>query len=180
MLVTLVTFKSFLGSTSLDDTILGTILNNAQSVVERYIWRKLEEVSYTDKVFDWHGEQIFQLPQYPVTELTKFQYRTGTTWSDVTDEYYLNGDTGEVRLPCTIIPRGFSIVRASFKAWYTTATLPNDLLQAILDIASMIVNKKGSEWIKREKIDGSELEFSDATMSASTQSILSSYCSYNV
>lgn len=109
------------------------------------------------------------------------EYRNGTVWSPVTDEYHLQKDTGMVRFPCSIVPRGFGNVRATYEAGWDSLSIPANLKQAIIDIASTIYNTRGSAGIKREKVDGSEIEFVQAgPISPTIDTILQSYHSYNV
>lgn len=182
MLVSLVTLKSILGiEGTAEDTLLETLLQNAQGIAENIIGGKIELQTFDNEEMDGHGEQVFILPSYPVVTLTSFQYKTGDTWETVTDSYHLKKQTGEIRLPNSIVPRGYGNVRFSWTAGYTDTTVPADIKQAIIDIASSLYNLRGSTGIKREKIDGAELEFvTDWTVSAGTREVLQSYRKINV
>lgn len=160
MLVSIETFQSVLGNQCLEEeSLLETLLQNAQGIAENIIGGKIDLQTFTDEEMDGHGEQVYVLPFYPVVTFTSFQYKNGNTWETVTDSYHLKKQTGEIRLPDSIVPRGYGNVRASYTAGYTEETLPADIRQAIIDIASSLYNLRGSTGIKREKIDGAELEF---------------------
>ena len=182
MIVTVETLKSILGiEWSSEDTLLQTILTNAQWLAEVTIGRPIEQATYSGIEMDWHGERIFFLKHYPIITFTSIEYRDWVTWSAVTDEYSVKKETGQVRFPYSIVPRGFDNVRVSYVAGWTSETVPADLKQAIIDIASTVYNTRNSAWIKREKVDGSEIEFTQAeSLSPSAEKVLSSYRPYNV
>lgn len=82
------------------------------------------------------------LKHFPIVTFTKLEYRSGNTWTEVTDDYHVQKDTGMVRFPCSIVPRGFGNVRATYEAGWDTNTIPSNLKQAVIEIASTMYNTR--------------------------------------
>lgn len=103
MILALADIKALLGETTDDNNaIITNIIEEAQVVAESYIGRALESGSVTD-FLDGNGESIVNLPSYPVSAMTSFEYNTGTISTPVwtafdADTYSVKGDTGQIRI----------------------------------------------------------------------------------
>lgn len=182
MLITLEDAKAMLGITSSEnDSLIESLIEEAQIVVETYIWRAIESGEITD-ILDGSGEQIINLPNFPVSTLTSIEYNSGTlsspSWTSFdADGYSLKGSTGQIRFT-NPIPKGFSNIKVVYEAGYAEGEVPWDIILALKRIVSFYWNTRDSGGISSESVDGSSVSF-DSTKKPDL-SLLDPYRSINV
>lgn len=163
MLISLSDLKAYLNITdSSQDSLLTSAIEQASSFIDSYTNRKLEAQDYSLRL-DWHGEDEFIFPQYPVNTLTSFQYNSWTigtpVWEDYNkDKYYLDNDTGVFSLTFRI-HKGIKNIRVICNAGY--ATIPEDLQRACIQIATYYYSQAGktTSQVKKEQVDGASIEY---------------------
>ena len=157
--MTLEKFKLYLGITwTAQDSLLELFLDSSIDYVYGYIGRTLEADDYTE-ILNGNAQRKIVLKNYPVNTLTLF-HNTGTlsdpAWEEADPDSYSIDRSGIVSL-LFYQSRGFENYKAEYNAWYQV--IPWDIQLAILKYASMLYNKRTSDWIKSESVWGDSLSF---------------------
>jgi hypothetical protein len=151
--------KTFLEIVSTEhDTKLGVCLNAASALVETYCDRKFSEASYTpaatpdDSLIDGKGLPFVYTPQWPIITVTALKWvnegNNGDIQSFGATQYAVHKALGKITLlPSATLttiqssmtaqpvwPEGTQNIAVSYSAGF--ATLPNDLVQAIVIVAA--------------------------------------------
>lgn len=140
------------------DVLFANLINAVSDYIEGECNRRFMETDYEElHTVHTYGQQILVLRQAPVSEVTAFEYRSGTkttpTWNDYDpDSWELDEDAGIIEVN-TMLEK---FLRVSYTAGYlidweneddiTKHTLPFDLT----DLAERIVVK----WYKRKEAEG--------------------------
>ncbi len=101
MILELSSVKTYLSENTTDnDGIISELIDEAETIIENYIGSPLSETTFTE-IRDGYGEQTFTLRKAPVSELTSFQYNTGTipvpVWENFDTELYrLESGRGQI------------------------------------------------------------------------------------
>lgn len=131
--------KEYFNDSSLDDTIVTTLIATATSQIEAYCDRKFEAHDYVE-IF--HGgrngtSKIF-LTNYPVdtTKDVKVYEDRNRIFPESSlipaSDYYVEEDTGTILLDATVGP-GNGNIKVSYSAGYAEADIPLDLKQAVME-----------------------------------------------
>ncbi len=146
--------KAFMGITSsTDDTLIGTLIDYSEGLIENYIDNKIDTASISNEVlsivdkFDLQYVPSFDLaPNYhyartryfPITSLTVV-YDT-TTLVNNTD-YVYDPDTGVINF-YTYVSDYLNKLKASYTAGYTTC--PNDIKFVALEVTKALYQNAGT------------------------------------
>jgi len=174
------------------DTVLISYLNAATDFMEKYCDRRFKETAYADEVYsvDDYGISQLVLKQFPVSTLTKFQYRAGLpsspSWTDFNaDDYQLreNGASGIVAYDGEL-PKGINTVRASYTAGYkidftkygdiASHTLPAEITELCERLVTKRFKKRDAEGKQSEGFNGTNIAWSDL-LDESDKQILESH-----
>lgn len=132
------------------------------------------ESSEKTEIYDGNGEYSLVLKRNPVSAISEMKFD-----DEIIDpnQYFLNKDTGIVRMYFWF-PRGFNIISVTYTAGYTVDNIPQNLKNAILDLAmSYFTFQNGN--IRKESIDGASVEYESQDITPYT-SIISQYASIYV
>lgn len=181
MLATLADLKTYLGiSGTSEDAVLQIFLNRADAQAKRIIGRDIEkpQSNYAEET-DGHGESILQVRNFPIISVVSVEFHDGSSWQPVSSsEYSVKKSSGQIRFPYSSVPRGFGNVRITYMGGYET--VPHDVTEAVVRIAASAYNRRNSDGIKREKIEGAEIEYSQDAMPQDAVETLNSYRSIDV
>lgn len=140
-LVTNTIFKSdYLETTeATKDDEMDRILARAQDLLDSFLLRILEEATYTDEKHSGDGRTIFfHVKHRPIqTTPAPVLVISDTTYVLANEDFYVWYDEGMIELT-TAIPKGWQNIVITYKAGYSTSTLPKVLEDAIYRIAQHI------------------------------------------
>lgn len=154
------------GNTSKDNLIKRKI-NQATHMIESYCAlpedHHFKQTTYTNEEFDATNSRSLVLRMRPVTAITDIGQRSSSenidNWDSIeTDNYFINESSGTVDFLFGLSGRS-SAWRVSYTAGY--ATIPADLAEACVMLASYLVNNasSGGQSIKRKQEGQREIEF---------------------
>ena len=187
MLTTLANVKIYLWINDTgSDTVLTLLLSQADSTIKKYLWRDIEEATYTH-LFNWNWQFELLLKQYPVSLLTSFKYNSWTLWTPVRTDF--NRESYNLDPEPWIIHLSFLLtlwiqnIQVVYKAWYATANIPLDLSLACIKLTSYFYNTKTSDWVMSEWVDWASINYEKTGINwlpADIVAILDLYKSYYV
>jgi len=158
-LIALDDVKESLGiSDASKDNILTRYINYATDLIEKYCNnRRFKETTYTDEEVNGSGTHYLNLKHFPVTSITKLEYRTSSDYSasdfdqvDTSDYILESSDSGMIYFPRGFV-RGTRNYRVTYIAGY--ATIPHDLEEACGQLVSYLYKNAGkTEGIKSETL----------------------------
>lgn len=148
MLTTIDALKEYLGdSTNLDDVLLTRIVTAASDAISAYCSRTFESTVYTDELYDGSNRDVLVLRNFPVITLSAVK-EGGAALTIGTDPYgsgtsgdvYLNAEEGSIVRPFA----KFYAFRKYYSVTYTAgfATIPASIVQACLDLSTLMVREK--------------------------------------
>lgn len=153
--------KDVLGITANDTTtnnLLDNIINRATDIIEKYCnGRRFASTAYTNQEYDGTGTKYIDLKHWPVTALTAYDRNDGdfstTNWNTLNVENIKLIDDGDG--PGQVFysfgfARGVRNYRFTYTAGYST--IPNDIEEACLQLASYIYNDKKNKGMKSESL----------------------------
>jgi len=158
-LVTLANLKEVLGiTTSDDDELLTNIINRVTDIIESYCnGRRFASTVHTQEEYNGTGTKLINARHFPITAVTSYQENNGTPgtadWDDLQSDYVKYIDTGQGPgqfFYAYGFERGVSNYRFSYTAGYTT--IPNDLEEACIQLATWIYNNRKSKGMKSETL----------------------------
>jgi hypothetical protein len=174
------------------DTVFISYLNAATDFIESSCDRRFKETTYADEVYsvDEYGMRQLVLKQFPVSSLTKFQYRAGLpsnpSWTDFQiDSYQLreDGATGIIAYDGDL-PKGINTVRASYVAGYkidftkygdiANHTLPADITELCERLIVKRFKRREAEGKMNESFGGGSIAWQDL-LEDSDKDILAGY-----
>lgn len=142
-----------------DDDLLKNIINRSTDVVENYCGgRRFASTTHTNEEYDGNGRYYINLKHYPVTALTTYQRNYGTVgdtdWNSLEGDYIkLVSDTtdgpGQVYYIGGFL-KGVRNYRFTYTAGYST--IPNDLEEACIILATYMYNARKSTGLKSETL----------------------------
>lgn len=181
MLATLADLKTYLGVTdNSEDAVLTVFLNRAIAQAKNVIGRDIEKPGsdYVEEL-DGHGENVIHVRNYPIISVASVEYFGGIDWIPFDPAFYsVKKKTGQIRFPYSQVPRGFGNIRVTYLGGYDP--VPADLSEAVVRIAASVYNRRNSDGIKREKIEGAEIEYSSEAVPQDALSVIESYRSIDV
>lgn len=149
-LVSLELFKQRLGVThDKQDAYFQTLLDGVSAAVEAYIGRKLKAADYVER-YNGNGKNRIVLNQYPVLSVSsvKINGRMANDWDF--DNWLL------IRHAC--FAQGIRNIEVSYRAGYET--LPADIQEAILIIATQRMNEIENKGVQSKTLAGETIAFS--------------------
>lgn len=165
--------------TSQDNLIIRKI-NQATEMIEAYCGLPygyhFKEATYTDVEFEGSGTNQLSFPIRPVSSVSSLEVRGSNTnvsnWDSVdTEHYFLNSSAGLIDSLFTFYP-AYNRYRATFVAGY--ATIPADLAEACVILASFLVdNASSGSAVKAKREGGRSIEYYDSQSSQSLIETLS-------
>lgn len=179
MLATLSELKSYLNITDTDsDTLLTMLLSSADSSIKTRTGRELElDGANRVEVMDGRGQPNLFLEKYPVATFVSLEKNTGTipvpVWEVIpTTSYAVRNATGIISFTGSEY-RGINRLRATYTAGY--ATIPGDLKLACIKIAASAYNRRNSDGIKSETVNGDRLDFDASELPKDVEDIIDNY-----
>lgn len=175
-LTTLASVKTHLNITgSGDDAVLAQLVTQISEYINGLIGRDITEQAIVNELHDGGELDIF-LNQYPIDLGQTFtaEARSGSlsapTWVPYTDnDFIVYPDRGFVHFLATT-PRGHLNLRFTYTGGYTT--IPSDLELLANQIIGLAFNRRISEGIKSEQVEGSSITYSDGTSSGGLSTLL--------
>lgn len=149
MLTTIDALKEYLGEVGdLEDDLLTRIVTAASENINRYCQRTFESTVYTSELYTGSGTDTLILRNFPIITLSSVS-EGGTALTIGTDPYGA-GTSGDVYILSAnegSIVRPFSwflCYRHYYSVTYTAgyATIPASIVQACLDLSSLMVHEK--------------------------------------
>jgi hypothetical protein len=143
-LILLADFKTILGLDDRDDVLSRYCLVTATCTIEQYCRRRLLKKKHLES-FDFHGDYILPLREYPVREVSAvYQQPRPLGEPTLISPYHCIPDCGiEVDIPfcLSISPRAGlkpeeGMVKVCYWAGYETGEIPPDLASACLELAA--------------------------------------------
>jgi hypothetical protein len=186
--------KSYLGITSTDfDTILGELITQVTAFVEGMMGgRIIEKATYTEEKHDGGERDIFVF-NFPIDEVAGItaEFRGGSlsspTWTAFTlDDFIIYPDSGFVHF-LAHTPWGSRNLRITYDGGYDT--VPEDLVLLSNQLVAFIFNKRTSQGIKKESVEGSSVEYfgggeagalSVTILTQEQKDVIGRYCSHSV
>lgn len=159
--------KAYMGITSTtDDTLIGTLIDYSEGLIENYVDNKIDQVSITNEVldivdkFDLQYVPSFDLAPnytyartmyYPITSLSITS--DGTTLVSGTD-YTYESDTGVITFYTSV-----SDYQQALKATYTAgyATCPSDIKLVALEIIKAMFQNAGTAFKGYGKVSSKKI-----------------------
>lgn len=144
------------------DTLITNLITRVCAFIESYCDRTFTNATYTDEIYSG-GKKFIFLKNYPVTEFTKIEYKSGSnsspTWTaftvndyDLIDERKLRRAGGFAPGENAVWPAGVNNIRITYKAGY--AVVPSDLEQLIIELVAKKFNQRKSDGINNESVEG--------------------------
>lgn len=156
------------------DTVLMRMINEMTDFIEGKCNRRFKSTTYTNEVYSSIGGNSLMLKQYPVTDLSAFEYAVGyptaKAWTSfLGTEYELSedGKSGIINAYGNF-PSGSNIMRATYTAGYlidwanfgsATHTLPADLTGLCERLVIRRFKKKEAEGKSSESFEGSSVSW---------------------
>lgn len=155
------------------DALLQQLLDQANWFIESFCKRKFEESDYTD-FYDWHGENILNLQNFPVNTLTSLQKNTWTitspVWENIdADKYVVNKKSWQVR-SALYFPYWLENIKVVYNAWYSSEDMPQDLVNACVSLVGYYYNTKNWQGIASESVDGASIRYSNEAIGSTIPS----------
>lgn len=182
-LTTLVQLKAHLDITaSTWDTVLEQMIDGATDYIESMCGqRRFKSTTYTAKLFDGSPAsdrciRSIYLPHLPVTAVATVEYNIGTpsnpSWQEfLDDDWIFYEDRGEIRF-ASDLPVGRQNIRITYTAGYST--IPQDLEQLCIRLASREWNKRKSQGMSNENVGGMSINW-QTTLEDFDRDIISKY-----
>ncbi len=177
--------KSFLGIDDTDsDELFNDLINSISDFIENFCGRRfistvyeVAEGSDTAEYFD--GDDIVEniyLKNYPITELSKVEYNSGTfstpDWHEYdADDYSYDAKAGIITFEGGV-RGGKQNIRVSYTAGYET--IPHDIELAANKLIAKSFNKRKSEGVTGEGAGGANINWGDF-VSEDIKAILDKY-----
>ena len=140
MIVTLTEFNTYTGNmenTSDVNSMKERFLKSAQEIVSHYLGYSVENSDYDDFICGI-GQPMLYLFANPITQITTLTV-SGVAVSS--DSYSIKGHG--LRLNDGVWPVGIDNIHAVYKAGWSSQTIPDSVKQAILQIASLLLQEAG-------------------------------------
>lgn len=148
-----------------EEVYLQKLLNRAREYLNTATRRKLDTATFTE-YHDGDGSRVVQLKNYPVTSVTSIHDdpdRNFTSSSLLDSTTYavdeVNGRITLLRDPLlrtlsTVFGCGAQNIKVVYVAGYSASTVPDDLKQALLEMAGALYQNPQGRSIKSERIGG--------------------------
>lgn len=166
------------GNTSKDNLIKRKI-NQATEMIEAFCGlpyeHHFEETTYTNEEYDSSGTSQFSFAVRPVSSVTSFQVRSGSTnvnsWESIdTEQYFLDENAGILSLLFNQYG-GYNRYKASYTAGFST--IPADLAEACVILASYLVeNSQSGSAVKSKREGARSIDYFDTQGSESLMETL--------
>lgn len=140
MIVTVEQFNTFTGNmeTAADIvTMKESMLQSAQEIVSEYLGYEVENCEHDDYLSPI-GQSVLYLNAYPVTSILDLSL----FGSDIPSSDYAVRGRG-LRLNNGVWPVGTDIVHCRYMAGWTSGTVPAEVCQTIIQIASLLLQESG-------------------------------------
>lgn len=176
MIITLDQIKAHLDITdNADNSVLTSYIAQMSDYLKNKIGRVIEETEIVE-YFDGDNlrDTIF-LGNYPVTEFTSLEYRSGKfsapVWNDFdADDYLLDENDGTIQIKA--VYSGVKNIKATYKAGYTS--VPEALKLACLKLVAKIYNKRRSDGFSHEEVAGASIDW-DKFLSDDIKELINPY-----
>lgn len=161
MTINISKIKSYLDITVTDfDTLLTALVASVGAFIEGYCGRKFDSDDYTE-IYSGDGGRFLYLKNYPVSVVTKIEYRNGSNsspdWQELSaDDYHLL-DSRTIAKETKFI-NGFNNYRVTYTGGYEE--LPADLEQVATELVAKKFNGRKSDGISDESAESASLTWS--------------------
>lgn len=171
-LTTSTAVKSYLDiSASTWDTLLGNLITQCTEWIEgycggrRFVKPSSAVTEYYDGDRDDDGRTILFLKSYPIVSITSISYMSGAynapTWNLFDAASYYLPDTTKNEVHFAELPVGRQNIKVIYTAGYESASLPNDLVLACIQLVARQFNKRKSQGVLNESVGGASLGWSN-------------------
>ena len=177
------------------DSLLDYLCNSVSDFIQGYCGhRNFLSQTYTDEIYDsdlnrgTKGGSCLFLHQYPITTLTKIEYRSGTITNPAwvvydPNSYILYGNSGFIRF-YAILPKISQGLRFTYVAGYkidflnefdnTKHNLPFDLTACATEMVAKAYQLRQSQGLKQASVEGQSVVF-DNLLTADQKAVLKKY-----
>lgn len=161
MLITANQVKNYLGITSNDyNTILTTLCSYGQRFFEKMIGYTLDEGTITEYI---DGMSFMRTARKPITTVISVEYNSGTTatpnWITANrNDYEYYPEQGCIKF--FRVYQGYRNVKIVYIAGYTITTVPDDIVLALVKMVARIWEKRKSEGMTSESLEGANINWS--------------------
>lgn len=176
-LTTLANVKSYLGiSSSSFDTLLEVLIDNVTEFVEGKLGgRRIKTETYTDELYDGGNTEIF-LRQFPVTDLTKIQHRSGEisnpTFNDFNANDFILYEGGGFIHFFGGTPKGHLNLRFTYVAGF--GEIPDDIEMIAKQLVAKAFDQRKSQGKSSERLENSSIDWT-TMLSPEQKSVLARY-----
>lgn len=182
-------------NTTTQDDLIDMLINNVSNFIEGFCGnRHFLSQTFTDEIHDAIANRgttdgsILFLHQYPVSSVTKVEYRSGTiaspTWITYdANSYMLYAREGYIKF-FGVMPNISQGLRVTYVAGYkidftnegdtSLHTLPFDLTMAATEIVARKYQLRQSQGIKAQAVEGQSVTMDDS-MTADQKAVLKNY-----
>lgn len=183
MIITAAQLKAHLGiiSTEEDSLITGYIAQ-----IGDYLRRKIGRIIEEESVTEYHDgdnikDMIF-LANYPVSELTSIQYRSGgfanPTWNDYpAEDYLLSEDDGTIQM--NFVFSGLKNIKVVYKAGWADGSIPESLQLAAIKLVAKVYNKRRSDGFSSEEVAGARVDW-DTFLSKDIEELINPFRKFKI
>ena len=177
-----------------DDAVITQILDSALNRVEEYLNFTLETNTYTAEKYDGTGTNKLVLYQFPVTSITTLEVYDGLdsdgaevwdTWAQNTDydRLVVVKGGGYIYLDGAWFPYGNQNIRMTYVAGWSTTTVPEKIIKAILDLCYIYYHAIRSDKSLNKTSDVRQIGSGSSTITYDTEAekkILESIASFKI
>lgn len=177
-----------------DDAVITQILDSALNRVEEYLNFTLETNTYTAEKYDGTGTNKLVLYQFPITSITTLEVYDGLdsdgaevwdTWAQNTDydRLVVVKGGGYIYLDGAWFPYGNQNIRMTYVAGWSTTTVPEKIIKAILDLCYIYYHAIRSDKSLNKTSDVRQIGSGSSTITYDTEAekkILESIASFKI
>lgn len=134
-MITLEDLKEYLNITETDaDTVLAKGIESAKSSICNFTNRGFEKTEYVEVVEKMRDDILnifFFVKNYPITELIKIEYLSGTDWVEYTTDTAIDPEYGN-KVYCDDLPSGK--IKVTYTGGYDT--IPAEIKECCIELAA--------------------------------------------
>lgn len=155
------------------DDLLELLLSSSVSIIESYIWRKIEADDFVE-TFNWTKQPYILVRNYPIIQINEIK-----EWDRVlgSDEYIIEANKWKINFNF-LTQRGFQNYTVDYKGWFDP--IPWDLKMAIIKMTARYYQTIWTDWIKSETVNWDSLAFDTTEIASDIKIILNNYRDINV
>lgn len=171
--------KSYLSiNESTDDTILTTLVSQAEKIILDYLGKNIESATYTE-YHDGDGTDEVHLKQYPIISVTSLYDDVERVFNSTTliaaTNYIIYEDEGIIRLFND--ESSFAVGKRNIKVAYTAgyASVPGDITLAANKLIAHLFHRRGADGHTQETLGSYSTSYDKSSIPIDVLGILDMY-----